>query len=415
MENYKSFDFLSKISFERLGGSEQELKAANMIIAECHKMGVEAHLEDFLVDGYSVKAASLEANGVSYEVTGVGMSGSTPADGVVGKLLVLENDDQLNQYETLEDYVVFVPSRIAVKTYKILCEKKALAFICASGSVYDDRANSDLEKMTVRERHYSNGKVPGVCVRMMDAQKMLLDNPETVHVVCLQDEYKNTSHNVVASIPGDGSTNEIVCFTAHYDSVAFSTGAYDNGTGSTTILQSLAYFIEHKPKRNLKFIWCGSEEMGLLGAKAYCEAHADDLKNHKLCINVDMTGVVLGRDIACCTSKDSLVSYINYMGKEVGFNISAKQGVYSSDSTPFADKGVPSLSFARLAPRGGAEIHSRKDVIDFLDSENYYKTCEFINMFADRMVNSKVFPVEQIIPDNMKNEIDIYFGRKERN
>ena len=155
--------------------------------------------------------------------------------------------------------------------------------------------------------------------------------------------------------------------------------------------------------------------MGLLGAKAYCEAHADDLKNHKLCINVDMTGVVLGRDIACCTSKESLVSYINYMGKEVGFNISAKQGVYSSDSTPFADKGVPSLSFARLAPRGGAEIHSRKDVIDFLDSENYYKTCEFINMFADRMVNSKVFPVEQIIPDNMKNEIEIYFGRKERN
>ena len=148
MKNYGSFDFLSKISFERIGGSEQELKAANMIISECHKLGVEAHLEEFLVDGYTVKAAVLEADGVSYEVTGVGMSGSTPADGVTGKLLVLENDAQLDQYESLEDYVVFVPSRIGVKTYKLLCEKKALAYICASGSVYDDKSNTDLEKMT---------------------------------------------------------------------------------------------------------------------------------------------------------------------------------------------------------------------------------------------------------------------------
>ena len=415
MANYNSFDFLSKISFERLGGSEQELKVANMIISECHKYGVEAHLEDFLVDGYTIKAASLEANGLSYEVTGVGMSGSTPADGVEGKFLVIENDEQIGAYESLEDYIVFIPSRMMVKTYKLLCEKKVKAFICASGSVYDDKDNSDLDKMSIRERHYSNGKIPGVCIRMMDAQKLLLDNPETVHVVCLQDEYKNTSHNVVASINGDGSSNEVVCFTAHFDSVAFSTGAYDNGTGTTTILEALAYFVEHKPKRNLKFIWCGSEEMGLLGSKAYCEAHAEDLKNYKLCINVDMTGVVLGRDIACCTSKESLVNYINYMGKEVGFNITARQGVYSSDSTPFADKGVPSLSFARLAPRGGAEIHSRKDVMDFLDSKNYYETCEFINAFASRMINSKVFPVEQSIPDNMKNELDIYLGRKEKN
>ena len=415
MKNYGSFDFLSKLSFERTGGSDCELKAANMIIAECHKLGVEAHLEDFEVDGYTIKAASLEANGVSYEVTGVGMSGSTHADGVCGKFLVVENDAQLDIYESLEGYIIFVPSRISVKIYKALCEKKASAFICASGSVYDDKENTDLDKMFIRDRHYNNGKVPGVCIRMQDAHKLLLDNPSEVHVVLLQDEYKNTSHNVVASINGDGSTNEIVCFTAHYDSVPFSTGAYDNGTGSTTILEALAYFNEFKPKRNLKFIWCGSEEMGLLGSHAYCNSHEEELKNVKLCINVDMTGVVLGRDIACCTAKESLVNYINYMGKEVGFNIQARQGVYSSDSTPFADKGVPSLSFARLAPRGGAEIHSRKDVIDFLDSKNYYETCSFINSFADRMVNSKVFPVEQSIPDNMKNELDIYLGRKERN
>ena len=69
--------------------------------------------------------------------------------------------------------------------------------------------------------------------------------------------------------------------------------------------------------------------------------------------------------------------------------------------------------FARLAPKGGAEIHSRKDVLDFLEEDNYYKTCDFIAKFAERLINSVAFPVEKEIPQNMKTEIDKYFGRNE--
>ncbi|MDE7094970.1 MAG: M20/M25/M40 family metallo-hydrolase, partial [Anaeroplasmataceae bacterium] len=393
MEKFGSFDFLKKINYERTGGSEEELKTANLIITECHKYQVEAHLEEFLVDGYEIKTAMLETIDGTYEVTGVGMSGSTPIEGIVGELVVLESDEHLEHLDSLEGKIVFISSRMMVKTYKLLCEKKAAGFICSSGSLYDDVANTDLDKMMIRERHYQHGKIPGVCLRMKDAQKLLLSCPKEVKITLQQDEFKLTSHNVIATIPGNERKNEIVCFTAHYDSVPFSTGAYDNGTGTTTILEALAYFSKHRPSRTLKFIWCGSEEMGLLGSKAYTEAHENELIDYKLCINVDMTGVVIGKDIACCTSEMSLVNYVNYMGCELGFPITAKQGVYSSDSTPFADHGVPSLSFARLAPRGGAEIHSRKDVIDFLDQDNYYKTAGFMIEFANRMINSIYFPV----------------------
>ncbi len=414
VENYGSFDFLSKIAYERTGGSEAEFQTANYIITECHKYQVEAHLEEFQVDGYEIKKASLESIDGVYTVTGVGMSGSTPVEGIIGELVVIESDDQLKLLKSLEGKIVYLSGRMMVKTYKLLCEKKASGFICTSGSLYDDIEKTDLEKMTLRERHYSNGKIPGVCIRMVDAQKLVLAHPKEIKLLLLQDEFKLTSHNVVATIPGEVKPDEIVCFTAHYDSVAFSTGAYDNGTGTTTILESLAYFSKHRPERTLKFIWCGSEEMGLLGSKAYAEAHKDELSSYKLCINVDMTGVVLGHDIACCTSENSLVHYINYLGKEVGFSITARQGVYSSDSTSFADQGVPALSFARLSPRGGAEIHSRKDVMDFLDAENYYKTANFIIEFSKRMISSVYFPVENTIPEEMKKELDIYMGRKDR-
>jgi hypothetical protein len=35
-------------------------------------------------------------------------------------------------------------------------------------------------------------------------------------------------------------------------------------------------------------------------------------------------------------------------------------------------------------------------------------------LFASRLINSVIVPVENIIPDNVKNDIDIYMGRKER-
>ena len=102
------------------------------------------------------------------------------------------------------------------------------------------------------------------------------------------------------------------------------------------------------------------------------------------------------------------------LSKQEGFPIEVKQGVYSSDSTPFADKGVPAISFARISNRGGATIHSRKDVIERLSEANYYKTMDFMKLFSDNLVYSKVFPVNREIPEKMKEELDYYNFRKER-
>lgn len=413
--SYKSFDLLEKLYFVRTGGSKEELKAAEIIQAECQKLGVPAVLESFKVDGYVVHKAYVKFINPDIEVecVGVGMSSQTPVEGLTADFAYVTSlQDSLIQ--DIKGKICLVHTKLVnYKLYKSLVERGAIGLILCCGDVYSEDKDIDLDPYMYRERHYKNGKIPAVCIRMRDAENILRKKPEKVHIVMLEDELQNDSHNVVATIEGAKYPNEVVCFTAHYDSVSYSKGAWDNATGSTTIMQLLAYFKEHQPDRTLKFIWCGSEEMGLLGSKAYCEAHKEELKDYKLCINVDMTGVTIGFDIACCTSNDSLVSFIKYLGCEVGFAIEPRQGVYSSDSTVFADNGVPGLSFARLAPKGGAEIHSRKDVMDFLEEDNYYKTCDFISVFAERLINSVAFPVEKEIPQNMKTEIDRYFGRNE--
>ena len=414
--SYKSFELLEKLYFVRTGGSKEELKAANILKEECEKLGVKAELESFKVDGCDIKKASLKFLDPEFEVecAGVGMSSSTPEEGLTANFtyITCQADAEI---QDIEGKICLLHSKLVNhKLYKTLLEKKAVGLILCTGNVYDDKDLIDLDPYMYRERNYTLGKIPAVCIRMKDAEKVLRSGATKVHMVMVEEELQNDSHNVVATIEGNSKKDEVVVFTAHYDSVSFSKGAYDNATGSTGIMQLLAYFKDKKPARTLKFVWCGSEEMGLLGSKAYIEAHKEELKNYKLCINIDMIGVTLGYDIACCTSNNSLVNFTKYFGAIEGFPISVRQGVYSSDSTPFADAGVPGMSFARISPQGGAVIHSRKDVIDYLEPINYYRTCDFISKFANTLVEAVNFPVEKDIPQNMKEEIEYYFGRKER-
>ena len=408
--HYNSFDFLKVFNFERVGGSEKELEAANLLLEEMKRRGGEdVHLEEFEVDYPDVKEASLStSNGNSYVVRGKGMSGSTPQKGITKKFKYIENGEDVNLVD-IEDKIVLITGPIRKELYEKLAAKNVAGIITFSGSLYDRDDDSDHLVVNTRSLHYDIKKIPSVTLIARDAQKLVLESPEEVTLKIIEDENHSLSHNVVATLKGE--SEEIVAFTAHYDSVEFSSGSYDNGTGTITVLEMLSYFKEHEHKMTLKFILCGSEEKGLLGSKAYVEKHKDELEKYRLNINIDMTAVVLGFNIACVSANTDLVNYIDYLGKIKGYPIKVNQRVYSSDSTPFADYKVPSLSFARISPRGGEEIHSRKDVIDFLDSKNYYVTCTFIEEFASSLVNATLFPVERKIPDNIVEEINKYYQR----
>ena len=128
-------------------------------------------------------------------------------------------------------------------------------------------------------------------------------------------------------------------------------------------------------------------------------------------VNVDVAGPVLGKDIALCTSDDSLRVAVDYLSKEVGFAITSKQDIYSSDSIPFADNGVPGINFCRFGAPGGANIHNRHDIIDSLDWPNLEETTKFILTFSERLANSVVFPVPREIPQNIVEKVDKYLKK----
>ena len=308
---------------------------------------------------------------------------------------------------------VLINKRPNPKLYKKLIEAGIAGYITMSGTTMDEEDKTDISIGRLREKNTQYGKVPALNMRMKDCFHMVKNKASKVYVELITEDVELTSHNVVVTLEGTKYPEEIVSFGAHYDSVPFSTGVYDNGAGSVIIMELLRHFKENPPIRTVKFIWYGSEEVGLLGSHAYLKAHEEELKKHLLMINVDVGGSILGQEEALVTAEQSLVDYVDHMAKIKGFPLKVTQDIYSSDSTAYADAGIPSLTFCRFAPNGGAFIHSRNDIIDYLSAEALEMTTIITKEFSDSIINSAVFPIEKKIPDNMRKELDKYFNKEE--
>lgn len=412
----REFDLLNKIGFVRTSGSSEEKKAAEILLEEIRNIGVEGELEPFKVDRYEIKKAKLEVLEPSYKeytVTGYGMSGSTPEEGLECEFKYVEGGDPVNLID-VKDKIVLINNGFKVDAYRDMVKAGVKGFIAFSGTVIDEESRTDLDDRKLRDKHLEHGKIPGVTIRAKDALEMLKTKPTKVRLTLIQDEGECDSHNVIATVKGSMYEDEEIHFTAHYDSVPFSNGVYDNGAGSVIIMELLRYYQQHTPKRTLKFIWCGSEERGLLGSKHYTSAHEEELKKVLLNINVDVAGSVLGQNKAMVIAEDGLRSMIDYMAKEIGFPITVVQDIYSSDGIPYADKGIPAVNICRFGTNGGAMIHNRYDIIEHLSADNLYDLTEFIHVFCERTINACVFPVPREIPQNMVEAVDKYLMKDKK-
>ena len=403
MDAKKIMNIFEETAYVRMGGSPEELKAAEYLKAQIAELGLEAEIRPFDVDMATIEEASLLVDGQEITCKGYLNAGSHEVE---APFYYLRSTDPLS-LSRCKGKIVMVDGYMGYWMYQDLVENGAVGFI-----TYDGNANYvdfDIDQRELRSFVSKGNKIPGVNINAKSAIELIRKGAATAKICLKQEEYTGQSHNVILDMPGE--TDEYIAFTAHYDSTSLSQGAYDNMSGSVGLLGIAEFFAKNPHRYGLRFIWCGSEERGLLGAKAYC-ADEEVLKNCVLNINLDMIGCIMGKFIYCVTGEEKLCHYLGYLGMEKGFAITGKQDVYSSDSTPFADKGIPAVSFARIAPPNTATIHNSYDTIALMKGEQMVEDIDFIVSFADRMANAVRMPVAKEMPDNMKDKLDIYLCRK---
>ena len=410
---HRAFALLKDLAYERLSASEAEKQAAERLLAEALSTGAQAHIEEFTVPCGRVDHAKLVVTAPyqkEYEVTGYERALSTPEGGLDAEFYYAESLEAVH-LQHIRGKAVLINGRMRQKDYEKLHKHGAAAILTFSGTTLDKLSETDCDIRKLRETMTEAcGPMVALNLRAADAAEMVRRGARQMHIELTSESYDGTSRNVCATIEGTQFPDEIISFGAHFDSVHFSTGVYDNMSGSVIIMELLRYFASHRPLRTVQFNWYGSEEQGLLGSKAWVAAHEAELEKHVLMINIDVAAPTLGHNIAPVLATEAAVGYVDALMKEAGIACETRLDIYSSDSVPFADKGVPAINLCRFGAPGANYIHDRRDNLKsrYIDERALDITLQQALVLSKRVVNAAAFPIERKISDEIKKKVDEY-------
>ena len=211
---------------------------------------------------------------------------------------------------------------------------------------------------------------------------------------------KATSGNVVLDLIGSEKPEEIVLIGGHLDSWDLGTGAVDDGAGIaiTTAAAKLIANLPKRPKRTIRVVMFGAEEVGLLGAFAYSLKHSKNLHNHVVATESDFGARNIWQLVSNVNPEatklvDEIAKIIAPLGIVRGGS-NVKGG--GPDIIPMAAKGVPTI---RLNQEGSDYFdlhHTPDDTLDKIVpaelAQNVAAYAATIYLFADTDVDLKAKP-----------------------
>lgn len=96
--------------------------------------------------------------------------------------------------------------------------------------------------------------------------------------------------NLIGEIRGIDDSDELIIIGAHYDTVDVSKGADDNGSGVSSLLETMKILSNYSFSKTILFIAFDQEEYGMLGSSYFVEQYQKNQKKVLAYINLDMIG-----------------------------------------------------------------------------------------------------------------------------
>ena len=180
-----------------------------------------------------------------------------------------------------------------------------------------------------------------------------------------------SSGNVIMDLVGSEKPEEIVLIGGHLDSWDLGTGAVDDGAGVaiTTAAAALIAKLPKRPKRTIRVVMFGAEEVGLLGARAYAKKHETNLKNHVLATESDFGAQTIWQLVSDVNAEaNPLIDEIAHVIRPLDIVRGSSQAPGGGpDIIPLAMAGVPTI---RLKQNGRDYFdlhHTPDDTLDKID------------------------------------------------
>jgi Zn-dependent M28 family amino/carboxypeptidase len=174
---------------------------------------------------------------------------------------------------------------------------------------------------------------------------------------------------VVAEIRGREHPEEIVLIGAHLDSWDVGAGAVDDGAGCAMVLEAMRWIASGPPpRRTVRAVLFANEENGLRGARAYHDAHLDEMARHVAAVEADSGaarafGISLrAGDGGIDQLRDALAPALASIGAG-----RVREGHGGADLSPLAKHGIPRMSLDLESTRYFDWHHTMADTIDKVD------------------------------------------------
>lgn len=290
----------------RLAGTEAEARARDWAVRKLTQLGFEnVRVEPFELRvwtrGESVheEAAIVAPYPQPLFATSLGGAAGTPEAGVEAEVAFFDSFDDLTASDGGEDAlagrVVFVNDRmVATRTgegYGWANRKRQRAWLEAEARGAAAVLIRSVGTSSHRFAHTGmmsfpegrQARIPALAVSAPDADQIerIHRLGETVRVRVRTGagwRGEAQSGNVIAEVTGSEAPEEIVVIGAHLDSWDAGTGAIDDGAGVGIVTAAAKLILDQprRPRRTVRVVLFGAEEVGLVGARAYARARADD-------------------------------------------------------------------------------------------------------------------------------------------
>lgn len=373
----------------RLAGSPGDAAAVTWAVDKFQKMGFDkVSLEPVKFKRWvrgAETATVISPYPQPLKITALGKSMPTPPEGIQGQVIEFKTIEDLEAINdnTAAGKIVFISNRMrrekngsgygsAVKarsiTARVAAQKGAIGAIIRSIGT-DSHRGPHTGTMSYQEGEKT---VPIGALSNVDAdllENMLKRNKPVTLKYKLGSHWgeEYTSYNVIGDITGREKPDEYVIIGGHLDSWDLGTGAIDDASGCAITMATAALIKKHigQPMRTIRVILWANEEYGLVGARAYQNAHANEMQKHIIGAESDFgAGAIYAISSRVKPESIKVFKVMEQLLKPLNISYTGNQGSSGPDIIPLRQAGMAVAGLSQDGTKYFDYHHTPEDTLD---------------------------------------------------
>lgn len=283
----------------RLAGTEDEARARRWAVTKLKALGFSnVHIEPYQMPVWvrgEERASIVAPFPQQLHLAALGNSGATPADGLEAEVVAFPTLDALEAAPagSLSGKIAFVSHAMHAtqdgssygqfgqvrRSGPGIAARKGAAAILIRSIGTDHHRNPHTGVTNFPE---GVAPIPAAALSVPDAEQLerVVARGKPVRVKLLLTPRQigtRESGNVVAEVPGSDPDAGVVLIGGHLDSWDLGTGAIDDASGVAITAAAAKRILDAgRPRRTIRVVWFGAEEVGGFGGLAYAKAHGGD-------------------------------------------------------------------------------------------------------------------------------------------